>query len=130
MLALTTGGEVLLRSGPQAGWHVLVTERALAATPAGRSCGLTGLTAVAFGPGGTPLLGGGCTSARVRARSSARMPVRHWQLAGPVPDRDRRSAARGRRTAVLALATDGGVTTAVIRTGVRPGARGLAASAA
>ena len=120
MLALTTGGEVLLRSGPQAGWHVLVTERALASTPAGRSCGLTGLAAVAFGPGGTPLLGGSCTSARSAAifGPDARG---HWQLAGPVlagpasAGPGQTSTAAG--TAVLALATAGGVTTAVIRTG-------------
>jgi hypothetical protein len=113
VLALTTDGEVLLRSGPQAGWHVLVTERALAATPGGRSCGLTGLAAVAFGPGGTPLLGGGCTSAR-SAAIFGQDASGHWQLAGPVLPGPV-SADRG--TAVLALATAGGVTTAVIRTG-------------
>ncbi len=122
VLALTTGGEVLLRSGPPAGWHLLVTERALAATLAGRSCGLTGLTAVAFGPGGTPLLGGGCTSARSAAIFSQDASG-HWQLAGPVlggpasTGPGQTSAAAGRGTSVLALATAGGVTTAVIRTG-------------
>ena len=116
VLALTTGGEVLLRSGPQAGWHVLVTERALAATPAGRSCRLTGLTAVAFGPGGTPLLGGGCTSAR-SAPIFGQDASGHWQPAGPVLAGPASTGPGQTSTAVLALATDGGVTTAVIRTG-------------
>ena len=118
---------MLLRSGPQAGWHVLVTERALAATPAGRSCGLTGLAAVAFGPDGTPLLGGSCTSARSAAIFGSDASG-HWQLAGPVlagpastgpasTGSGQTSTAARRGTAVLALATAGGVTTAVIRTG-------------
>jgi hypothetical protein len=118
VLALTTGGEVLLRSGTQAGWHVLVTERALAATPAGRSCGLTGLTAVAFGPDGTPLLAGDCTSPR-SAAMFGQDASGHWRPAGPVLAGSALAgpAGAGHGTAVLALATAGGVTTAVIRTG-------------
>jgi hypothetical protein len=125
VLALTTGGEVLLRSGPQAGWHVLVTERALAATPAGRSCGLTGLAAVAFGPGGTPLLGGDCTSSR-SAAIFGQDAGGHWRPAGPglagtalagTALAGPAGTGPGPGTAVLALATAGGVTTAVIRTG-------------
>jgi hypothetical protein len=110
LLALTTDGEVLARSGPQAGWHVLVTESALAASPAGRACGLTGLAAVAFGASGSPLLGGTCTSSRATAIFGLD-PSGQWQLAGPSVS----SATAAGGTSVLALATAGGVTTAVIR---------------
>jgi hypothetical protein len=47
-------------TGPGGSWSTLTTEHALAATPAGRSCGLTGLTAVAYVPAGAPLVAGTC----------------------------------------------------------------------
>ncbi len=47
-------------TGAGGDWGPLTTERALAAAPAARDCDLTGLTAVAYTPAGTPLLGGTC----------------------------------------------------------------------
>jgi photosystem II stability/assembly factor-like uncharacterized protein len=47
-------------AGPGGGWSTLTTEHALAATPAGRSCALTGLTVVAYAPAGAPLVAGTC----------------------------------------------------------------------
>jgi hypothetical protein len=114
LLALTTAGDVLVRSGPQAGWRSLVSERALAAMPAGRSCGLTGLTGVAFGPAGEPLLSGSCARPRAVAIFGPDAGGR-WQLTGPGLTVTGNAQARGGNS-VLALATAGGVTTAVIRT--------------
>jgi hypothetical protein len=116
LLALTTAGEVLLRSGPQAGWRGLVSEHALAATPAGRSCGLTGLTGVAFGPAGVPLLAGSCGRSQTAAIFS-QTAGGSWQLAGPAlaGPAPNGTGQAGRGSSVLALATAGGVTTAVIR---------------
>jgi hypothetical protein len=109
LLALTAAGEVLLRDGPQAGWRVLVTERTLAATRAGRACGLAGLTGVAFGLTGGPLLAGSCASGQAAAIFS-QDATGGWQLTGPGLAR---APAAG--NSVLALATVGAVTTAVIR---------------
>jgi hypothetical protein len=58
LLALTSGGGAELGTG--AAWTRLSTARALAATPAGRACRVTGLTAAAFGVSGTPMLAAGC----------------------------------------------------------------------
>lgn len=114
LLALTTAGEVLLRSSPQAGWRSLVSERALAAMPAGRSCGLTGLTGVAFGLAGQPLLSGSCARPQAAAIFGPDAGG-SWQLTGPGLTATGIAQARGGNS-VLALATAGGVTTAVIRT--------------
>jgi hypothetical protein len=58
LMALTSGGGAELGTG--AAWTRLSTAQALAATPAGRACGVTGLTAAAFGVSGTPMLAAGC----------------------------------------------------------------------
>ena len=42
-------------------WAPLTTLRAVAASPPGRSCGLTGVTSVAFGPNENPMLAGACS---------------------------------------------------------------------
>jgi hypothetical protein len=110
LLALTTAGTVLLSDGAQSRWTTLTTERELAASAAGRACGLTGLTAVAFGADGSPLLAGSCSQpgevglfSRVAAG---------WRLAGP-----QLGAAILGASAVLTVATAGSVTTALIRSG-------------
>jgi hypothetical protein len=120
LLALTTSGAVLDRSGPQAGWTRLTTVRQVAATAAGRACGLTKLTAAAFGPDGSPILAGDCS--RPHADGIFTPAGRSWQSAGP-------SLARlGRPSAsVLGLATAGSVTTALLRVGSGPTARLAAA---
>ncbi len=81
---------------------------AIAASPAGRTCGLTGLTAVAFTPQGTPMVAGACD--RTSAPGIFAEAGRSWSLTGPALPSPARSA-------VLALATAGSVTTAIIRTG-------------
>ena len=79
LMALTTGGGAELGTG--AAWTRLSTARALAATPAGRACGVTGLTAAAFGVSGTPMLAAGCARpgvAGIFADSGG-----GWHAAGP-----------------------------------------------
>ena len=61
LLALTRTGEVLFSAHDGAAWTRLTSLRTVAASAAGRQCGLTELTAVAFTSAGTPLLGGACT---------------------------------------------------------------------
>jgi hypothetical protein len=102
VLALTDSGVVLEGNGGS--WTRLATLRSVAATAAGRACGLTELTAVAFTPAGTPLLGGQCTRPGA-AGIFAAGPGSSWQAAGP--------AASGRVT-VLGLVTDGGRSTALL----------------
>ncbi|HXW44760.1 MAG TPA: hypothetical protein VEL03_08240 [Streptosporangiaceae bacterium] len=102
MLALTDSGEVL--AGSDGSWQPLATVRKLAGTAAGRACGLTALTAVAFTAAGTPLLGGQCARPGTVGLFAAG-PGSSWQAAGP--------AAAGRVT-VLGLATHGGRTTALV----------------
>jgi hypothetical protein len=98
LLALTrTGVQLSGRGG--AGWNALVSIRALAASPAGRSCGLTGLTAVAFGSAGAPLLAGACSHPGVTGiffESGGQ-----WRLAGAAPP----AAFAGRPVTVVQLTT-------------------------
>jgi hypothetical protein len=66
LLALTTGGGAELgtvKGDGEAGgaaWTHLSSVKALAATPAGRACRPTGLTAAAFGSSGAPMLAASC----------------------------------------------------------------------
>jgi hypothetical protein len=60
VLALTDKGDVEVGASLGASWTKLTTLRTLAATPAGRACGLTSLTAAAWTPAGAPLVGGDC----------------------------------------------------------------------
>jgi hypothetical protein len=61
MLALDRAGQAQFGRANGTAWSTVTTAPSLAATPAGRSCGLTSLTAVALTPAGTPLIGGDCT---------------------------------------------------------------------
>ena len=60
LLAITANGAQESGRGGS-GWTSLVTLRALAATPAGRSCGLIRLTAAAVTSSGEPLVAGSCS---------------------------------------------------------------------
>jgi hypothetical protein len=77
-IALTSGG-VELASGT--GWTRLTSARALAATPAGRACGLTGLTAAAFSSSGAAMLAGSCD--RPGMAGIFTDSGRAWRAAGP-----------------------------------------------
>jgi hypothetical protein len=56
------GAGVLGSSGNLSSWRTITTTHALASTPAGRACGLSAITAVAY-LGAQALLGGGCSRA-------------------------------------------------------------------
>ena len=61
LLAIVRGGVVQLSAPGGSGWAELTGTAALAATPAGRACGLIRLTAAAFSPAGQPVLAGQCS---------------------------------------------------------------------
>jgi hypothetical protein len=118
LLALTRAGVQL--SGPNGtGWNALVKTKALAASPAGRSCGLTGLTAVAFGSAGAPLLAGACSHPGVTGiffQSGGQ-----WRLAGLKPP----AGFAGRPVTVVQLtSTAPGKLTALLAAGPTPAGTG------
>jgi len=121
LIALDTDQAVHATASPQAGWSVLTSGKALAATPAGRRCGLAGLTAVAYTPAGSPLLAGTCArtgTAGVFARQGGT-----WQLAGPALP----AVLSGRPVRVIRLSQAGGRDVALLQAGTGAPASLLAA---
>ncbi|HTZ91773.1 MAG TPA: hypothetical protein VMB74_05210 [Streptosporangiaceae bacterium] len=89
LLALSKSGEISTASVTGSGWRTLATEHSLATSVAGRACGLTAVTAVAYATPAsssaaavaTPLVGGDCKKpgvAGIFARSGS-----SWRAAGP-----------------------------------------------
>jgi hypothetical protein len=81
LLALLTDGTVEVAAPGGARWSILARQRSLAASAAGRRCGLRDLTAAAFSPSNVPLLAGGCShpgTAGIFASSGGT-----WHDAGP-----------------------------------------------
>jgi hypothetical protein len=60
ILAITDDGDIETGTPGGASWARLTTTRAVAASTAGRSCGVTSLTAAAWTPAGQPMLAGDC----------------------------------------------------------------------
>jgi hypothetical protein len=120
LIALTSGGAELGQHGGAA-WTRLSTAGALAATPAGRACQVTGLTAVAFGSAGAPMLAAGCgrpAVAGIFTESGGR-----WHATGPaVP-----AALAREDIEVLRLVTAGTGLVALLRAGAGPDASTVAA---
>jgi hypothetical protein len=111
LLALTNGGDVDTGTGLGATWTKLTTLRVLANSAAGRACGLTALSAVAWTATGEPLVAGDCSkpgAAGIFTESSGT-----WQAAGPPLSG---SAARTGAD-VIGLATAAGRTTAILAVG-------------
>jgi hypothetical protein len=81
VLALTDEGGVEVGSGLGASWTRLTTLKTLAASGAGRACGLTALTAAAWTPAGAPLLGGDCSKAG--RTGIVTLSDGTWRAAGP-----------------------------------------------
>jgi len=101
LIALTSGGGAESSTSLGAKWARLTSVKALASTPAGRACGLTGLTAAAFGGSGAPVLAGSCGrpgAAGIFADSGGT-----WRAAGPALP----AALARRDVEVLALASEG-----------------------
>jgi hypothetical protein len=111
LLALLGTGTAEQAGDTGASWTTLVTAHALATAPVGRSCGLRALTAVAYTPAGTPLLGGSCSrpgSVGIFAPAGGT-----WQAAGP----SLTGALAGLPITVLRLATAGDQITALLGAG-------------
>ena len=121
LLALTASGTAEQAAPGFTTWTTLTTQRSLAATPAGRRCGLQDLTAAAFAAPGTPLLAGTCNhpgTAGIFARTGGT-----WHAAGPaIPD-----ALAGQDITVRRLTQTGQDLAALLTAGTGPAASLLAA---
>ena len=98
--------------------------KALATTPAGRRCALSGLTAVAYTPAGSPLLAGTCGRAGTVGIFAQQGGT--WQLAGPTLP----AALNGQRVRVIRLSQAGGRDVVLLQVGAGASASLLAAWAA
>ena len=114
-LALLQDGTI--KAAPTAGaaatgqWSELTTRQALAASAAGRECGLQALEAVSFGPGKTPVAAGSCERPGVAGVFTDTSGT--WQSAGlALP-----AAYRGDQAQVLGLAATSGGNVALLLAG-------------
>jgi hypothetical protein len=121
LLALPSSGAAEQGTPASGSWTALITARALAATPAGRSCGLRYLTAVAYTPAGAPLLGGTCT--RPGTAGIYTEIGRTWQAAGPALT----GPLAHQPVAVLRVSTTGNQTIALLAAGTGQGTTLVAA---
>jgi hypothetical protein len=115
------GNQQVTTTGPAGNWATLTTGRALAATPAARNCGLTGLTAAAYTPAGSPLLAGACSRPGVTGIFASAGGT--WQLAGPALP----ASLAGQQIRVLRLSRAGGQDVALLQAGTGTAASLLAA---
>ena len=81
LLALLAGGSAVLAAPGYTTWTTLASRQTLAATSAGRRCGLQNLTAATFTPAGIPVLAGTCTRPGTAGIFTALGGT--WQAAGP-----------------------------------------------
>ena len=113
LIALTSGGTAELGTAGGTAWTRLSSPAALAATPAGKACGVAGLTAAVFGSG-IPMLAANCSPPGIAGIFASRGGS--WRAAGPaVP----RSLAGEEINVVRLTAADGVV--ALLRAGIRRG---------
>lgn len=119
LLAVSQSGEVA--SGTGAAWATLTSERKLAASPAGRSCGLTGITAASYSPADVPLLGAACSRPGVAGILS--QAGTSWRLSGPTLP----PALAGQPVQVLGLTRDATGTVALLLAGRAANAEVVAA---
>ena len=121
LLAMLANGNAEI-SGPNGtAWTRLASRRALAATAAGRHCGLRSLTAAGYTPAGLPLLAGTCSrpgTAGIFAASN-----RTWQAAGPLMP----AALARQQITVLRLASSANHIVALLAAGSGHATRLLAA---
>jgi hypothetical protein len=121
LIALTTSGRVELGTSAGTAWTSLSSTGALAATPAGRSCGLAGLTGASFGTSGFPMLAGDCSRPGTVGIFADHGGT--WRAAGPaLPGAVSREAI-----GVLRLTATGNGLVALLGAGSGPGASLLAA---
>jgi hypothetical protein len=111
LIALTAGQTAELGTNTGKTWTRLASVRAMAATPAGRDCGLTGFTAATFGPSEVPMLAGRCSRP-----GTAGIFADHggsWQEAGPAVPRP----LAGEDIGVLRLTATGNGLLALLQAG-------------
>src|ERR1019366_3367362 len=125
LLALTQGGGAELGARLGASWAKLASAASLARTPAGRACGLTGLTAAAFSGSGAPMLAGRC--GRTGTAGIFALTGGRWHAAGPVVPAALTGGTAGRAVEVLRMATLGTRTQTVLESGAGPAATILTA---
>jgi hypothetical protein len=123
LIAVTSGGTAELGSHLGGAWTRLTSTPALARTLAGRACGLTRLTAAAFGAAAAVLLGGRCDRPGIAGIFTLRGGS--WRPAGPVIPAALTSGAK--RVEVLRLVTLGTQTEALLEAGTGSAATILAA---
>jgi hypothetical protein len=123
LLALTAGAVQEAAPGYTT-WTTLASRQALAATVAGRRCGLQALTAAAFSPSETPMLAGPCTRPGITGIFTQADGT--WQTAGPaVP-----SALAGQKITVVRLTRTGPDLAALLTAGSGSAGSVLAARSA
>jgi hypothetical protein len=117
LIALDRNGSADLAGAGHAGWTTLTSTRALAATPAGRACGVAGLTAAAFSTSGSPMLAGSCTRPGVAGIFADQGGT--WHASGPpLP-----ASLRQQKVQVLRLTQAGSRLTALLQAGAGRAAR-------
>ena len=121
LLALLTDGTAELAAPGYTSWTTIATQRSLAATAAGRRCGLQNLTAAAFAPPGIALLGGTCSHPGTAGIFAATGGT--WHAAGPVLP----AALASQPVQVLRLTSTASSTIALLAAGTGPAASLLAA---
>jgi hypothetical protein len=123
LLSLSTAGQVSTATATAATWSPVLSLRSLAASAAGRTCGLTRLTAVAYSPAGAPLLAGDCSRPGVAGIFTGTGQADSWHPAGVILP----AALAGARIQVLSLTTSLGQTTALLQAGTGRAAEIVAA---
>ncbi len=121
LIALGLDQDVEVTGPRQAGWTTLTSGKALAATAAARSCGLTGLTAVAYTSAGSPLLAGTCDRAGITGIFAVQAGT--WRLTGPALP----GTLSGRSVQVIRLSRVGNGDVALLEAGTGTSASLLAA---
>ena len=121
LLALLTDGTAELAAPGYTSWTTLATQRSLAATPAGRSCGLQSLTAATFTTSGIPMLAATC--ARAGTAGIFADAGGTWHAAGPALP----AALAHQPVQVLRLTTTTSSTIVLLVAGTGPDANLLAA---
>ncbi len=121
LIALTTSGRVELGTSAGTAWTSLSSAGVLAATPEGKSCGLTGLTGASFGKNGFPMLAGDCSRPGTVGIFADHGGT--WRAAGPALP----GAVSGEAIGVLRLTAAGDSLVALLRAGSGPGTSLLAA---
>ena len=111
MIALTSGGQASLAAAEAAAWTPLTSQRSLAAVSAAAGCGPVTLTAIAYGPSGTPMLAGDC------ARSGAVGIFTYADGTWHAPTLVLPASLRGHSIRVLRLTRTGARDTALLQAG-------------